>query len=128
MKFLLLNKNGVIIDIVENVKYVRRNENNLVVLCHKNEAQGYIGSDNETVYDRIGTPFKPDYTDIAYEVLVEDNIAATIVPRKFKYADGKVVSNDDNYQENNIALTAAVNQTAANIEYVAMMANIELEV
>lgn len=127
MKFLLLNKSGVVIDIVDTVKYVKRNENNLVILCHQHDAQGYIGSDNETIYDRFGIPFKPDYTDIAHEATVEDDVAAAIVPRKYKYVDGAVVPNEDPYPDDNFGLTASVKQTAANLEYVAMMANVDLE-
>lgn len=127
MKFLLLNKSGVIIDVVDTVKYVKRNENNLVVLCSQHDAQGYIGSDNETIYNRFGVPFRPDYTDIAHEAIVEDDVAATIVPRKFKYVDGAVAANEDPYPEDNFGLTVSVNQTVANLEYVAMMANVNLE-
>ena len=39
-KFLLLNKSDVIIDIVDEVRYVKKNENNLVVLCHQHDEIG----------------------------------------------------------------------------------------
>ena len=64
MKHLLLNKDNVIIDVVDDVKYVKKNENNLVVLCHQHDAQGYIASNNESIHAKFGTQFrlsfKPD--------------------------------------------------------------------
>lgn len=126
MKYLLLNKDNVIIDIVKNVKYVKKNCNNLVVLCHQHDAQGYIASDNENIYAKFGTQFKPDYTDIAEEAVVEDDIADIIVPRKFKYINGKVVENEDPYPEDNLGLTNATAQNEANIEYIAMMTGVEV--
>lgn len=126
MKHLLLNKDNVVIDVVENVKYVKKNGNNLVILCHQHDAQGYIASDNENIYAKLGTQFKPDYTDIAAEATVEDDIAEAIIPRKFKYINGEVVENEDPYPEDNLGLTNATAQNEANIEYIAMMTGVEV--
>lgn len=126
MKHLLLNKDNVVIDIVEDVKYVKKNGNNLVVLCHQHDAQGYMASDNENIYAKFGAQFKPDYTDIAAEAMVEDDIAETITPRKFKYINGEVVENEDPYPEDNLKLTNATAQNEANIEYLAMMTGVEV--
>lgn len=126
MKHLLLNKDNVVIDVVENVKYVKKNGNNLVILCHQHDAQGYIASDNENIYAKLGTQFKPDYTDIAAEATVEDDIAEAIVPRKFKYINGEVAENEDPYPEDNLRLTNATAQNEANIEYIAMMTGVEV--
>ncbi|MCX4351693.1 MAG: hypothetical protein OSJ60_08650 [Lachnospiraceae bacterium] len=126
MKHLLLNKDNVIIDVVDDVKYVKKNENNLVVLCHQHDAQGYIASNNESIHAKFGTQFKPDYTDIASEATVEDDIAEEIVPRKFKYINGEVVENEDPYPEDNLGLTNATAQNEANIEYIAMMTGVEV--
>lgn len=126
-KFLLLNKNNVIIDIVDQIKYVAKNCNGLVILCRRSEAQGYIGSDNETIYPRQGSQFIPSYVDIANEVAVAE-VAEDIVPLRYKYdfETAKIVPNREPYPADNITLTQAVSQTTANLEYLAMMSDIEI--
>lgn len=123
-KYLYLNKDGVIIDIVEIPKYVRRNGNNLTILCSVDQAEGLIGSDNETIYAKIGTQFIPSYSDIAQ--VVSADIDENIVPLKYKYEDGDIVKNPDAYPETNIELTAKSEKNTADIEYLAMMSDIEL--
>lgn len=123
-KYLYLNKDNVIIDIVDLPKYVRRNSNNLTILCSPGQAQGLVGSDNETVYAMIGTQFIPSYSDIAGVVPAE--ISGEIVPLKYKYEDGRIVKNTDAYPETNIELTAKTDKNASDIDYIAMMTDVEL--
>lgn len=126
-KFLLLNKSDVIIDIVDEVRYVKKNENNLVVLCHQHDAQGYIGSDNETIYPKIGTQFRPSYDDIAKESAV-DELPEGVVPLRYKYdwETCKIVENEDPYPADNTTLTTMAELNTANLEYLAMMTDINL--
>lgn len=126
-KFLLLNKDNVIIDIVDQIKYVMINVNKLTVLCRQHEAQGYIGSDNHTIYAKAGTQFKPSYDDIAKECAVE-SIPEGVVPLqyKFDFETDKIVENKEPYPADNTTLTLAAAQTAANLEYIAMMTDVAL--
>lgn len=112
MKHLLLNKNGVIIDIVDAVKSVMKNKNGITILCKADEAQGYIGSDNDTIYAKIGSQFQPSYYDIAQIYAVEE-IPQLVVPLMFKYGfenagdtEMSFFMNDEQYPETNANLTA----------------------
>ena len=112
MKHLLLNKDNVIIDIVDTVKPVMKNKNGITVLCKADEAQGYIGSDNDTIYAKIGSQFQPTYYDIAKAVSVGE-IPALVVPLMFKYGfenaeatEMTFYMNEDPYPETNTNLTA----------------------
>ena len=107
--FLMLNKDNVIIDIVETVKPVKKNSKGMVILCGTWDAQGYIGRDNDTVYNKLGADF-PSYTDIAQIV---------------QY-DGEIVENDDDLQFSNKALTVASEKNSADLEYVAMMTGVDI--
>lgn len=123
-KYLYLNINNVIIDMVDLPKYVRRNSNNLTILCSVDQAQGLIGSDNETIYAKIGTQFIPSYSDIASVVRAE--VSEDIVPLKYKYEDGDIVKNPDAYPETNIELTTKTEKNASDIDYLAMMTDVAL--
>ena len=111
MKHLMLNKDNVIIDIVDKIKPVMKNRNGITVLCKGNEAQGYIGSDDTTIYAKRGTQFQPSYYDIAecYEV---DEVPKLVVPLMFKYGletedatEFTFFMNEDKYPETNTNLT-----------------------
>lgn len=112
MKFLLLNKDNVIIDIVDTVKPVMKNRNGITVLCKADEAQGYIGSDDNTIYAKFGSQFQPTYYDIANSYAV-DEVPKLVVPLMFKYGlenegDTELTFflNEDPYPETNTNLTA----------------------
>lgn len=125
--FLLLNKDNVIIDIVEDVRYVHVNANGLTVLCHQQDAQGYIGSDNNTIYAKIGTQLIPTYYDIAREQYV-DSVADEVEALKYVWDDEKqdVAENPNAYPLDNTALTVQADTNTANIEYLAMMTGNDL--
>ena len=120
--FLYLNKDGVIIDIVENVKPVKQNSMGMTILCNAPDAQGYIGSDNETIYARIGTQLISAYTDIA-NIVEYDGEAERLIE---KYIDGEIVANEDPIQLGNLALTEAAEKNSADLEYVAMMTDVDI--
>ena len=125
--FLLLNKSNVIIDIVDNIRYVYKNTNGLTILCYGDKAEGYIGSDNETIYAKMGMQFQPSFTDIA-SVASVDKIPDGVIPRSYKYIDNKFVKNEDIHplEYNSERQTILTNDTS-NITYLAMMANISLQ-
>ena len=125
--FLLLNKSNVIIDIVENVRYVYKNSNGLTVLCFEDKAEGYIGSDNDTIYAKIGMQFQPSFTDIASTAFV-DKIPDGVIARSWKYIDNEFVKNEDVHPlEYNSERQAILTNDTSNITYLAMMANISLQ-
>lgn len=126
-KYLYLNKDNVIIDIVDMPKYVRRNKNDLTILCDSGQAQGLIGADNETIYAKMGAQLIPSYSDIAMVVpVVYDETEEEIVPLKYRYEEGKIMKNTDAYPETNLELTTKSEKNAADIEYLAMMTDVEL--
>lgn len=107
----MLNNNNVIIDIVDTVKPVMKNRNGITVLCKGNEAQGYIGSDNETIYAKFGSQFQPTYYDIA-KLYAVDEVPKLVVPLMFKYGletedstEFTFFMNEDPYPETNTTLT-----------------------
>src|SRR5574344_542031 len=125
--FLLLNKSNVIIDIVDNIRYVYKNTNGLTILCYEDKAEGYIGSDNETIYAKMGMQFQPSFTDIASTASVNE-IPSGVIPRSWKYVDNKFVKNEDVHPiEYNSERQAVLTNDTSNIVYLAMMANVPLE-
>lgn len=108
MKHLLLNRDNVIVDIVDTVKPVRKNKNGITVLCGSDEAQGYVASDNDTIIAKFGSQFQPTYYDI-FKIYAVEEVPDKVQRLMFKYAevDGKMefVMNDDPYPETNVKLT-----------------------
>ena len=111
MKHLLLNKDNVIIDVVDTVKPVMKNKNGITVLCKADEAQGYIGSDNDTIYAKVGSQFQPSYYDVASVIAVE-KVPALVKPLMFKYGfesaeatEYSFYMNEEEYPETNKNLT-----------------------
>lgn len=105
-KIVMINKDGAVIDIVDEVKPVRKGGNGVTILCDASQAQGYIGSDNETIYAKIGTQFQPSYYDIAGLYMVEDDIPKVVKPLVYKYnPENGFYINEDSYPDTNTALT-----------------------
>lgn len=121
---LYLNRENVIVDIVEAAKPVRRSRAGLTVLCSTGQAEGYIGSDNETIYARMGQNLIPAYTDVAR--MIQADVPVGIKPLAWKYEDGEFLPNEKPYPLDNVSLTDNTAQNAADLEYVAMMAGIDL--
>ena len=108
-KYVMLNKDNAVVDIVEKIKPVKKANNGVTILCPAEEAQGYVGSDNETIYARIGMQFQPTYYDIAKMYLVAEDIPAIVTPLAYKYDPEHGFSiNEDAYPETNKMLTSRV--------------------
>lgn len=120
---LYLNKDNVIVDIVETVKPVRK-ANGLTVLCGQDRAEGYLGA-NEEVYAKMGTQLIDQYSDVA-QIVEEVEVPEGVTKRTHKYIEGEFVENADPFPLENLALTEAAAQTAANLEYVAMMTGVDI--
>ena len=104
MKYILLNKENVVVDICKKIKPVRKNRNGIVTLCSFDDAQGYIASDNETVLPKLGEQFIPSFYDVASAVAVNE-VPEEVEALKYKYTDGEFVENADAYPDTNIKLT-----------------------
>lgn len=106
-KIVMVNKDGAVVDIVDELKPVRKGGNGVTILCDASQAQGYIGSDNETIYAKIGTQFQPTYYDIARMYMVDESeIKKPVKPLVYKYSpeDGFYL-NEDEYPDTNTGLT-----------------------
>lgn len=65
MKYLLLNTQNVIIDIVDNPRYIKKNETTgRKYSCNQIEAAGIMGSDGDTIYNMASTTFNVQFYDI----------------------------------------------------------------
>mgnify|MGYP006986352457 CR=1 FL=1 len=55
MKYILLNRQNVVVDIIEeSIRYIKlQSSNGIVVVCEEKEATGVIGSDSNTHYTLI---------------------------------------------------------------------------
>ena len=100
--YLYLNIDNIIIDIVDDVKPIYRNKNNIIVLCYLDKAQGFLGSNNE-IYAKMGINFIPSYTDVKEFVFVE-NIPDYVIPRMYKYENGQFTK-AEHYELSNAQLT-----------------------
>ena len=123
--YLLLNKTNVIIDIVENLRYVFRNKNDLVVLCRATQAEGYLGS-NDAIYPKAGKQLIPTYDEISSVVQV-DEVDEGVCTLAYKYENGEFVENEDPYPINQSTLSSTATKTTAQVEYIALMADIDIE-
>lgn len=121
--YLYLNINDIIIDIVEDVKPVRRNVNNIIIPCYPDKAQGYMGTD-EKIYAKMGENFIPQFDDIKTFIGV-DEIPEYVVPRAWKYQDGEFIM-AENYELSISQLTDSSEQQRADIDFIAMETGVEL--
>lgn len=118
MKYLYLNINNIIIDIVDDVRPVMMNKNNIIVECYPDKAQAYMGN-NEKIYPKMGINLIPTFEDIKEYVAVEE-VPEGVVPRAFKYEDGEFVQAED-YELTGLELTNSSIQQRADIDYIMIM-------
>lgn len=61
MKYILLNRENVVIDILDEVRYIKlQSSNGIIVACEENEGTGVIGSDANTHYVLIKADMNND--------------------------------------------------------------------
>ena len=114
--FILTNKDNVIIDICENIKPCKM-YNGVTVLCKGEDAYGYVGSDNDTVYAKVGKNIKPSFDDIAsvYYMDVEE-IPSDIERLKYTYDGEMFVVNEEPYPEDATTLTTESKVNTSDID------------
>lgn len=106
--YLYINTEQVIVDIVEDFKPIKRNKNNIFIVCNMEKAQAFIGS-NDIIYPKVGVNIVPSFYDVISVVNV-DNIPEDVQVLKWKYVDGEFVSNSEPYPLNNLPLTIGVSE------------------
>lgn len=79
MKYLLLNRKNVVVDILDNIRYTKlQSSNGIVIACEEREATGVIGSDANTQYTLIRADLKND--ENAVYVLALEEIPSAVTP------------------------------------------------
>lgn len=91
MKYILLNRNNVVIDILSNIRYLKRQPSGITIACDENEGIAVIGSDANTHYPLISSDISnnPD----AVKVMKVEKIPSYVKPNgyKFNYEVGQFV-------------------------------------
>ncbi len=81
MKYLLLNRKNVVVDILDNIRYTKlQSSNGIVIACEEGEATGVIGSDANTLYTLLRADTRND--ENAVSVLALDEIPSTVIINK----------------------------------------------
>ncbi len=120
---LYLNRDNVIVDIVETEYPVKKNDNGILVRCSAKEAEGYLGSDG-SVYPAAAKTLQSNYTDVLTSVAV-DEVPDDVEPLAWKYESAAFVENET-YPKTNLELTEENDQMSASIEYIAMMVDVSI--
>ena len=116
--YLYLNRDCIIIDIVEDIKPVRKNVNGIIIPCCINESQGFIGS-AEKIYAKVGFNFISSFDDILTYACVEE-VPDYVVPRLYKYIDCEFIEAEE-YELSGVQLTTESNRHRADIDYIMIM-------
>lgn len=80
MKYILLNRQNVVVDIIEeSIRYIKlQSSNGIVVACEEKEATGVIGSDSNTHYTLIRADAQNDVNAVRVMSLEEVPSAAVV--------------------------------------------------
>ena len=82
--YVLLNRENIVVDILDNLRYIKlQSSNGIVVACSEEEGIGVIGSDCDTHYvliqaDTINSPN-------AVRVIEVEEIPSTVTPNLYKF-------------------------------------------
>jgi hypothetical protein len=90
MKYIYLNRAGVVVDILDEVRYIRLNPiSNIVIGCKEDEGTGVIGSDCDTHYVlmKSDTTNSPD----AVRVLSYTSLPSEVKAGYYKFENGELV-------------------------------------
>ena len=82
MKYILINRSNVVVDILDEVRYIKLQSNGYVVTCPESEGTGVIGSDCDTHYTLIkaDTISSPN----AVRVVEREEIPSELTPGLYK--------------------------------------------
>lgn len=87
MKHVLLNRENVVVDIIDGtIRYLKLQPFGLVVACEEDEGTGVIGSDANTHYTLIKADMKNDPN--AVKVMSFETIPSYVKPLEYKWSDG----------------------------------------
>lgn len=82
MKYVLVNRGNVVVDILNEVRYIKLQSNGYVVACPESEGTGVIGSDCDTHYQLIKTDMLSSPN--AVSVVEKEEIPSELVPGLYK--------------------------------------------
>ncbi len=81
MKYLLLNRKNVVVDILDNIRYTKlQSSHGIVIACEEREATGVIGSDANTLYTLIRADL--NNAENAVNVLALEEVPSTVIAGK----------------------------------------------
>lgn len=88
MKYVLINREGVVLDIIEeSIRYIKlQSSNGITVACEEDEGTGVIGSDCNTHYTLIKADMKNDPN--AVRVMSFETIPSYVKPQEYKWYAG----------------------------------------
>ena len=79
MKYILLNRKNIVVDILDEVRYIKlQSSNGIVVACEEHEGTGVIGSDCDTHYTLIKADMNSDPN--AVRVMAFEEIPSDVRP------------------------------------------------
>lgn len=82
MKYVLINRGNVVVDILNEVRYIKLQSNGYVVACPESEGTGVIGSDCDTHYALIKTDTLSSPN--AVRVIEREEIPSELTPGLYK--------------------------------------------
>lgn len=82
MKYILINRENIVVDVLDQVRYIKLQSSGYVIACPENEGTGVIGSNADTHYPLI----KSDTTNSpnAVRVIAREKIPSELVPGLYK--------------------------------------------
>lgn len=84
MKYVLLNRDNVVVDILSQLRYIKlQPSNNYVIGCEEEEGTGVIGSDDNTHYPLIKTDMTSNHN--AVSVMAIEEIPSDVIANFSKY-------------------------------------------
>ena len=93
--FLLLDSTNRIADVTASARYVKRQENGVIVGCEKTEADAIYSSGTDRFY-----PLRPiDFVSEAYSLVWVEEIPEGVVPKFYHYYGGEFYITDEDRAE-----------------------------
>lgn len=83
MKYILINRENVVVDILDELRYIKLQSNGCVVACEENEGTGVIGSDCDTHYVLIKSDTASSTN--AVRVIELEEIPSELTPNLYKF-------------------------------------------
>lgn len=83
MKYILINRENVVVDILDDLRYIKLQSNGFVVACEENEGTGVIGSDCDTHYVLVRSDTASSVN--AVRIIELEEIPSELAPGLYKF-------------------------------------------